>query len=276
VIAACPPQLVPDLAAGRLGDAVGARVRSAPANSTGVGTLTVNLALSGRLELPIHQPASRDLDLRRPTLFGGSFEDVVSAGRQAARGELTDPATFCLAILSAVDPSQAPHGGDVAQLYGPAPVEARGGWEASRAAAAEHVLDAVEHVAPAIRSLELGRYVESPADLAQRTGAVNGCIYHVDHLPTRMGPLRPALGAGGYRTPWPGLYLGSAGSHPGAGVSGLPGKLCAAEVLADARAGRPSPRTTTPKEGATWRTTPSSSAAGTTASSPDAYSHVQG
>jgi phytoene dehydrogenase-like protein len=86
-----------------------------------------------------------------------------------------------------------------------------------------------------VRQIEVGRHVETPADLEQRTGAVNGCIYHVDHLPTRMGPLRPALGAGGHRTPLPGLYLGSAGSHPGGGVSGLPGKLCAAAVLADAR-----------------------------------------
>jgi phytoene dehydrogenase-like protein len=95
------------------------------------------------------------------------------------------------------------------------------------------LLGTAQEAAPGLESLEIGRYVETSEDLAERTGAINGCIYHVDHVPTRMGPLRPAVGAGGYRTPLAGLYLGSAGCHPGGGVSGLPGKLCAETVLKD-------------------------------------------
>jgi phytoene dehydrogenase-like protein len=277
VIAACPPQLVPDLAGDGLPAALSARIRAAPANGSGVGTLTINLALEGRLELTGHQPSRSELDLRRPTLFGGSLEDVVRAGIDAARGDLPRAPVFCVAILTAVDPTQAPAGQDVVQLYGPAPVAPRAGWEDCRDEAAEGLLDAASRAAPSLTELELGRYVESPDVLAQRTGAVNGCIYHVDHLPTRMGPLRPSLGAGGYRTPLPGLYLGSAGSHPGGGVSGLPGKLCAAAVLVDNRNRSPDARTSQhPIGGSTWTTTSSSSAAGTTASSPDACSPVPG
>jgi phytoene dehydrogenase-like protein len=234
VIAACPPQLVPDLAA-ELDAAVAERLRSAPANATGVGALTVNLALVGRLELPAHQAHRADFDLRRPTLFHGSFADVIGACEQCARGRLPDTANWCLAILTAIDPSQAPEGQDVAQLYAPAPVAPDGGWAAQRVNAAARLVAAVGVAAPALTELEIGRYVETPSDLSDRTGTINGCLYHVDHLPTRMGPLRPAFGAGGYRTPLPGLYLGSAGSHPGGGVSGLPGKLCALTVLADGR-----------------------------------------
>jgi phytoene dehydrogenase-like protein len=168
-------------------------------------------------------------------LFSGRFEEVVRASEQAARGEVPDVTTWCTAIFSAIDPSQAPDGQDVAQLYAPTPVTPRIGHEAHRELAADKLAAAVSEVAPALTRLQLGRYVETPADLAARTGAVNGCIYHVDHLPTRMGILRPALGAGGYRTPIAGLYLGSAGCHPGGGVSGLPGKLSAATVLSDLR-----------------------------------------
>jgi phytoene dehydrogenase-like protein len=232
VIAACPPQLVPGLVGDALPAAVAARLRGAPANATGVGTLTVSMALSGRLELPRHQ---RELDLRRPTLFAGTFEEVLSASAQAARGEVPDRTTYCLAIFTAIDPSQAPDGQDVVQLYAPAPVAARGGWEMSREQAAQRLVAKVSEVAPRLNELEIGRYVETSADLAVRTGAVNGSIYHVDHLPTRLGPLRPTLGTGRYRTPVPGLYLGSAGCHPGGGVSGLPGKLCAATVVKDLR-----------------------------------------
>jgi len=242
VIAACPPQLVPGLAGGALPAPVDSRLRRAPANATGVGTLTISMALSGRLELPRHQ---RELDIRRPTIFAGTLEDVLSASAQAARGEIPDRTTYCLAIFTAIDPSQAPEGQDVVQLYAPAPVAARGGWDAHRGEAADRLVAKVSEAAPALPELEIGRYVETSADLSARTGAVNGCIYHVDHLPTRLGPLRPALGAGGYRTPLPGLYLGSAGCHPGGGVSGLPGKLCAATVLKDL--GRGGPRSGDPR-----------------------------
>jgi len=235
VLAACPPQLVPGLVGDALPAEISARLKAAPANASGVGCLTVNVALSGRLELPSHQPARPGFDLRRPTLFGGSFEDVVRACEQAARGDVPDVTTWCVAIFSGLDPSQAPAGQDVAQLYAPAPVSPREGADLHRATAADKLVAAVCESAPALAELELGRYVETPADLAARTGAVNGCIYHVDHLPTRMGPLRPALGAGGYRTPVAGLYLGSAGCHPGGGVSGLPGKLSATTLLADLR-----------------------------------------
>jgi phytoene dehydrogenase-like protein len=235
VIAACPPQRVPDLAGDGLPSAVAERLRAAPGNGTGVGTLTVNVALSGRLELPRHQPARSDVDLRRPTLFNGRLEEILAAGAQAARGEIPAVTTFCVAIFTAIDPSQAPAGQDVVQLYAPAPVAPSGGWEAHRERAADRVVETVATVAPGLSTLELGRYVETPADLAALTGATNGCIYHVDHLPTRLGPLRPAVGAGGYRAPLAGLYLGSAGSHPGGGVSGLPGKLCAATLLKDMR-----------------------------------------
>jgi phytoene dehydrogenase-like protein len=119
------------------------------------------------------------------------------------------------------------------QLYAPAPVHARGGWDDARAAASERLVDEVGETLPAIRDLELGRFVESPADLSRRTGTVNGCLYHVDHVPTRMGPLRPALGAGRHRTPISRLYLSGAGTHPSGGVSGLPGKLVATRLLAE-------------------------------------------
>lgn len=238
---------MPDLVKGALDPAVSARLRVAPANTAGVGTLTVNLALAGRLELPHHQPSRPDLDLRAPALFGGTLEDVVRTGEDCARGKLPDASAFCPAILTALDPSQAPAAQDVAQLCCPMPVAPRDGRDAARDDAADRMLRVASNLAPDIGALEAARYVETPDDLRRRTGAVNGCIYHVDHLPTRLGPLRPALGAGGYRTPLPGLYLGSAGCHPGGGVSGLSGKLCAAAVLADH----------TSSGGATWRPTSS-------------------
>jgi phytoene dehydrogenase-like protein len=234
VIAAVPPQRVPDLVGDALDGKIAARMRAAPANASGIATLTVNVALSGRLELPAHQAMRHDgLDLRRPTLFTGGFDEVLSSCQQAARGELPTSPTWWMAIFTAMDPSQAPEGQDVAQLYTPVPVAPLDGWPASRAQAAETLVRTISATAPALPDLEIGRYVETPEDLSARTGTLRGSLYHVDHVPTRMGPLRPALGAGGYRTPLAGLYISGAGTHPQGGVSGLPGKLSAQTVLRD-------------------------------------------
>jgi phytoene dehydrogenase-like protein len=238
VIAACPVQRLPDMVGDALPADIAERLRHAPANSTGLGTFTVNAALSGRIEFPHHQVNRADVDLRRPAIYMGTLEEVVAAGEQSARGELPDRTTFCLGILSAIDESQAPPGQDVVQLYGPAPVRPDGGWDKWRGEAERRLLDKVSQAAPDFVDLQIGNYVETAEDIAHRTGAENGCIYHIDNLPTRIGPLRPAAGAGGYRTAIPDLYLGSASCHPGGGVSGLPGKHCAAAVLDDLRGGR--------------------------------------
>ena len=42
---------------------------------------------------------------------------------------------------------------------------------------------------------------------------------------------RPARGLGGYRSPIEGYYHAGAGSHPGGGVSGWPGRLAAETAL---------------------------------------------
>ncbi len=232
VVTAIPPQRVPDLAGEGLGRKVAERLRHAPANASGIATFTVNLALSGRLELPAHERED-GFDLRTPALFTGTFDQVLAACAEAASGRVPTRPSWWAAIFSAVDGTAAPAGQDVMQAYCPAPVEPLGGWASERAATEAVLLDSVAAALPGVRELEIGRFVESPADLTARTGTVNGCLYHVDHLPTRMGPLRPALGAGGYRTALPGLYLSGAGTHPSGGVSGLPGKHAATTLLKD-------------------------------------------
>ncbi|BDB43957.1 MULTISPECIES: hypothetical protein [Mycobacterium] len=48
---------------------------------------------------------------------------------------------------------------------------------------------------------------------------------------TRFGPRKPAPGFAGYSTPVPGLFLTGSGTHPVAGISGLPGRNAANTML---------------------------------------------
>jgi phytoene dehydrogenase-like protein len=230
VISAAPPQVT-----ARLLDGSGAprlsTLRRAPANAAGLGCFTMNFALRGHLRLPRHTRAD-GVDLRRPTLFRGTLEQVLAAEAECRRGGVPTDPPWTATILSATDPAQAPAGSDVFYLYGPAPVDPTAGEEPAREELAKRLIGTAGGVYDGLEELEIGRFTETPRDLERRLGAVNGCIYHVDQVATRLGPARPGIGWGEHRTAIRGLFLSGAGTHPGGGVSGIPGQLAARAVLA--------------------------------------------
>jgi phytoene dehydrogenase-like protein len=241
VIAACPPQAVPGLVGEAFDERIAARLHSAPDDTWGIGQLTVTLALREQVELPQHADKRSDVDVRRPTLMAGTFESIITAARASMLGQVPERLPWWATIFNAIDDTHAPEGQDVIDLYSPmVPSTPHGGWAASRKDAADRLVgQAAPILCSRLAEIEIGRYVETPADRAERVGTKNGCIYHIDFLPTRVGPLRPALGVGQYRTPIGGLYLSGVGTHPPAGVSGLNGKLTAETLMRDLKhAGR--------------------------------------
>ena len=97
----------------------------------------------------------------------------------------------------------------------------------------------VEH-APDLDRLVTARQVITPEDLERVWGLSGGHIFHGELALDQLWVARPLLGWAQYRTPLPGLYLAGAGTHPGGGLTGLPGLLAAGEVERDLRRrGRP-------------------------------------
>ena len=84
----------------------------------------------------------------------------------------------------------------------------------------------------------IARQVLSPLDLERRFGLVDGDIFHGQLTLDQLYSARPVLGWAAYRMPMRGLYLCGAGAHPGGGVTGLPGRNAAVEILRGLR-GRP-------------------------------------
>ena len=68
-------------------------------------------------------------------------------------------------------------------------------------------------------------------DIEERFWAIDGSVYHVDPTITRFGPNKPVAGFAGYKTPVPGLFLTGSGTHPVAGISGMPGQNAARTML---------------------------------------------
>ena len=132
---------------------------------------------------------------------------------------------------TAMDPSQAPEGQDVAYLYPVAmPVNPREGWDAIRDEVGQQVIDQANDYMDGLKQYEIARRVDVCRDWEQHYNVLNGCVVHVDTMPTRSGSLRPAIGLGGDTLPVEGLYLGGAGIAPGGGVNGLPGRITSARV----------------------------------------------
>jgi phytoene dehydrogenase-like protein len=71
----------------------------------------------------------------------------------------------------------------------------------------------------------------TPQDLEAQFGMSGGHWHHAELSIDQLMMMRPFPGANQYRTPIEGLYLCSAGAHPGGGVMGLAGKNAATEII---------------------------------------------
>jgi phytoene dehydrogenase-like protein len=137
-------------------------------------------------------------------------------------------------IPSTLDPTLAPTGRHVASLFVQyASPQLPGGrsWDNAKEEFADLVVETVTAHAPNFKDSVIGRQVLSPLDLERRFGMVDGDIFHGQLSLGQLFSARPVLGWAAYRMPLPGLYLCGAGAHPGGGVTGLPGRHAAVEIL---------------------------------------------
>jgi phytoene dehydrogenase-like protein len=116
------------------------------------------------------------------------------------------------------------------------------GFDEVREEIADLMVATVDALAPNFKASIIGRRALTPLDLEREFGLVGGDIFHGALGLDQLFSARPILGNAAYRMPLAGLYLCGAGAHPGGGVTGIPGRNAAREILRDARRGRPRPR----------------------------------
>jgi phytoene dehydrogenase-like protein len=144
-------------------------------------------------------------------------------------------------IPSTVDATLAPAGQHVASLFCQhfsyeLPNGAQ--WDDVKQHAAERVLSVVNRYAPNFKSSVLGMSTWTPLDLEREFGLVGGDIFHGALALDQLYSARPLLGFAAYRGPLKRLYMCGSGTHPGGGVSGIPGHNAAREILYDFKRGR--------------------------------------
>jgi phytoene dehydrogenase-like protein len=197
------------------------------------GTFRMNVALSELPDftcLPGHLAAEHHESgiILAPTL------DYMDRAYQDARqfGWSRKPIVEIL-IPSTVDSTLAPPGKHVASLFCQhvAPVLAGRDWADMREQVADLMIETVTGFAPNFKTSVLGRMSLTPADLEEKFGLVGGDIMHGHMSLDQLWAARPILGNASYRAPIKGLYMCGAGTHPGGGVSGMPGRNAAREIL---------------------------------------------
>jgi phytoene dehydrogenase-like protein len=210
------------------------RAEDIPVTKTQATSLKINVALKGHVTTPLID-ANRDdgLDPASVLTAWHTLAEQSRAWDDVCRGDWPDPVPVSCAIFpSRVDPTQAPEGQETFWLWsGVIPVHPRVPWEEMRDEIGQKVLADCATIFDGLDTLEIDRAVLGGPDIEARFNAPWGNVYHVDPIPTRFGPLKPALGFGNYTTPVDGLYLSGASTHPVGGVCGLPGKLAAETLL---------------------------------------------
>lgn len=172
---------------------------------------------------------------RGHAILGGSEERFEDAYAAMLRGVFPDQFPIEAIIQSVTDDSLTPQG-QHAMILGVQnlPFElSEGDWDSRKQEFQDRVLESLFKFAPNLRHHILGCHTITPLDLERTYGITGGNIFHVAMTVEHMFNNRPLPELSDYRTPVKGLYLCSAGTHPGGGVIGAPGHNAAQVVIDD-------------------------------------------
>ena len=161
-----------------------------------------------------------------------SVRHVDDAFNPSKYGEFSPDPVMEITLPGLTDPSLAPSGGAVLSAnvqY--APYELKEGWEAGKPKFLAAIMAVLERHAPGIGASVKASELLTPVDIERDFNMPGGHWHHGELQVDQLLINRPTFAVSGYDTPLDGLYLASAGSHPGGGISGLPGRNAARHIL---------------------------------------------
>jgi phytoene dehydrogenase-like protein len=180
-------------------------------------TAKLTLTLAAPPDLP---------DLRHRYVIAPSVNAVENAFNPVKYGEVPADPVLEFILPSAFDPGDAHTLTANVQF---APHDPKAGLDHARAEMLANTLETLSAHVPDLKILDATLLM--PQDIESQYGMVGGNWHHGELAVEQMLFLRPMRDAAQYQTPIPGLYLASAGSHPGGGITGSAGWNAANQVL---------------------------------------------
>jgi len=188
----------------------------------------LNIALSGLPEFD----GLGEAQLRNRMLVAPSIRYVEHAFNHSKYGECSEHPVLEVTIPSLHDSSLAPDGSHVMSINAAyLPYALDGGWEEQKATVAYKIISQLGEYSPNLKSLIVDHEFLTPLDIESEFGAVQGHWHHGELSIHQSFMMRPLHGSAQYDTPVDRLFLCGAGSHPGGGLTGIPGRNAAKRVL---------------------------------------------
>ncbi|BBB40422.1 phytoene desaturase family protein [Mycobacteroides abscessus] len=204
-----------------------------PTRKRGIADAKVNVALSGRVDMSKHEKWRGDgIDLRQACNCYHTYEQALEAARACVRGAVPDAIPGLAQVTNSFDPSMSPAGKDLWWFWtGLTPSTPEEGWDVARKKITDSIIKDAQNYYKGVEDLQVAVRPLVLPDIEERFWAIDGSVYHVDPTISRFGPNKPVAGFAGYKTPVDGLYLTGSGTHPVAGISGMPGQNAARIML---------------------------------------------
>ncbi len=188
----------------------------------------LHIALDG---LPDFTGLTKD-QMGQRLLIAPTMDYIELAFNACKYGEYSKAPAMDISIPTIHDPSLAPDGKHVMSVIVQfAPYELEGGWESHKDDFKNLVIDRIADYAPNLKDKIIASELLTPADLEDRFHIHGGHWHHGEISLDQILTMRPFPGASQYGTSVDGLFLCSAGTHPGGGVMGLAGHNAAKEII---------------------------------------------
>jgi phytoene dehydrogenase-like protein len=193
----------------------------------------LHLALSGLPEFNGLDPSQ----LRDRLLIAPSMKYIEHAFNHSKYGHCSENPVLEFTLPSVHNSSLAPDGHHVMSVnVAYMPYKLEGGWQDQKTTIAYKVISQLGRYSPDLKSLIVDHEFLTPLDVEEQFRAVQGHWHHGELSIHQSFMMRPLHGAAQYDTPVGKLFLCGAGSHPGGGLTGLPGRNAAKRILELGRA----------------------------------------
>tara|TARA_A100001015_G_scaffold123818_1_gene137226 strand:- start:1141 stop:2730 length:1590 start_codon:yes stop_codon:yes gene_type:complete len=164
-----------------------------------------------------------------------SIKDLDNAYKEAQQGQFSTKPLIEITLPSVLDKTLAPKGQHIMGIFSQYAPERifSGHWDDEKQAYVDRIFTIIETFCPNFKSLIIDYDVLCPRDLEKIYSLTQGNIFHGAMTFNQLFSFRPVNGYADYKTPIDGVYLCGSGTHPGGGVTGLPGWNAARNIIQD-------------------------------------------
>lgn len=167
-------------------------------------------------------------------LSANTGTDIARAFSSLGLGQLPERPPVMIAFPSTLEAGWAPEGKGVVWLSTFVPwTPEKGSWDRELLEEAADLTWKTTEKALGYTMTPVERRLTGPLEWLDRHGNPGANPNHVEMSIDQLLAMRPSVSLSRYRTPIDGLFLTGAGTHPGGGITGVPGRNAAGVILDD-------------------------------------------